>query len=112
MSVRRSCRFEDSQVSGTLTSSASSNYWVDFRLGENVMQRKILFASFAMFAVIVASAAAIEPAGRAKRGWGPEQVTGEPDTPAAGDQTTAWASATPDGADEWLELEYAAPVLA
>src|SRR6266542_2027829 len=47
----------------------------------------------------------------AKRNWGPEQATGEPDTPGAGDIVTAWASATPDGQDEWLLLEYAEPVV-
>jgi beta-lactamase regulating signal transducer with metallopeptidase domain len=46
-----------------------------------------------------------------KRNWGPEQVTGEPDTPQAGDRPTAWASRTPDGQDEWLLLEYAEPVV-
>jgi hypothetical protein len=46
-----------------------------------------------------------------KRNWGPEQATGEPDTPGAGDIVTAWASATPDGQDEWLLLEYAEPVV-
>jgi hypothetical protein len=45
-----------------------------------------------------------------KRAWGPEQATGPPDTMAAGDIQTAWASATPDGQDEWLLLEYAEPV--
>ena len=43
---------------------------------------------------------------KTKRNWGPEQATGEPDTPKAGDKTTAWASLTPDGQDEWLVLEY------
>ena len=47
----------------------------------------------------------------AKRNWGPEQATGAPDTPGAGDIVTAWASATPDGQDEWLLLEYAEPVV-
>lgn len=46
--------------------------------------------------------AAEEPA----RNWGPEQATGEPDTPGAGDISTAWASKTEDGQEEWLELEY------
>jgi hypothetical protein len=46
-----------------------------------------------------------------KRGWGPEQATGPPDTPAAGDFTSAWASLTPDGQDEWMLLEYAEPIL-
>jgi len=41
-----------------------------------------------------------------KRSWGPEQATGVPDTPRAGDYRTAWASKTPDGQEEWLELEY------
>jgi hypothetical protein len=45
-----------------------------------------------------------------KRGWGPEQATGEPDTNMAGDIVTAWASQTPDGDDEWLTLEYAEPI--
>lgn len=47
-----------------------------------------------------------------KRPWGAVQATGAPDTPDAGDRPTAWAAASPDGDDEWLELEYAAPVLA
>jgi hypothetical protein len=45
------------------------------------------------------------------RGWGPEQATGPPNTAVAGDFTSAWASLTPDGQDEWLLLEYAEPVL-
>ncbi len=47
----------------------------------------------------------------AKRAWGPEQATGEPDTQGPGDVQTAWASQTQDGQDEWLTLEYAEPVL-
>lgn len=45
-----------------------------------------------------------------KRSWGPEQAVGEPDTPQAGDLVTAWASLSPDGAQEWLQLEYETPV--
>jgi hypothetical protein len=45
------------------------------------------------------------------RNWGPEQVTGAPDTLQAGDVATAWASRTPDDQDEWLLLEYARPVV-
>ena len=41
-----------------------------------------------------------------KRGWGPEQASGSPDS-ASGDQSTAWASATEDNQFEWLVLEYA-----
>ena len=52
-----------------------------------------------------------EAAQRPKRAWGPEQATGKPDTDMAGDIQTAWASATPDGQEEWLMLEYAEPVL-
>lgn len=44
------------------------------------------------------------------RAWGPEQAIGLPDTPQAGDIPTAWASKTPDGQDEWLELDYAKAV--
>ena len=46
-----------------------------------------------------------------KRAWGPEQVTGKPDTFRAGDTPTAWASGTPDGQNEWLVLEYQRTVL-
>jgi hypothetical protein len=48
---------------------------------------------------------------RAPRQWGPEQATGAPDTwPKSGDIPTAWASKTPDGQREWLELTYATPL--
>jgi hypothetical protein len=49
--------------------------------------------------------------GTPKRSWGPEQTIGDPDTVGPGDISTAWASKTPDGQDEWLLLEYAEPVL-
>jgi len=54
---------------------------------------------------------AAPPAGTVRRSWGPEQATGEPDTEQAGDLTTAWASRTQDGQDEWLTLEYERPIL-
>lgn len=38
--------------------------------------------------------------------WGVEQATGPPNTRTAGDQPTAWASQTPDGQPEWLEVHY------
>lgn len=41
-----------------------------------------------------------------KRSWGPEQATGAPDTPQAGDIQTAWASLQPDGGPEWLQVEF------
>jgi hypothetical protein len=44
------------------------------------------------------------------RNWGPEQATGAPNTPGAGDQVTAWAPRTQDGQKEWLELDYEASV--
>ena len=48
---------------------------------------------------------------RPKRSWGPEQATGPPDTPSAGDISTAWASRTSDGQDEWLRLHFAQAVI-
>ena len=45
------------------------------------------------------------------RPWGPEQATGEPDTPLAGDNTTAWASLSTGGQPEWLTLRYAKAVI-
>ena len=41
------------------------------------------------------------------RAWGTEQACGPPDTVGFGDRQTAWASATADGEDEWLELTFA-----
>jgi hypothetical protein len=38
--------------------------------------------------------------------WSTSQVTGPPNTKGFGDIETAWASLTPDGSQEWLELEY------
>jgi beta-lactamase regulating signal transducer with metallopeptidase domain len=40
------------------------------------------------------------------RPWGPEQATGAPNVPVAADDGRAWASLSPDGQDEWLELRY------
>ncbi len=50
------------------------------------------------------------PAGQ-KSPYHPNQAAGPPDTPGPGDQATAWASGTPDGQAEWLELEYAEAVV-
>jgi hypothetical protein len=46
-----------------------------------------------------------------RRSWDTSQVLGPPDTPGAGDISTAWASATPDGREEWLLLEYESSVV-
>ena len=50
------------------------------------------------------------PTATGRRAWGPEQATGAPDTPEAGDRVTAWASLEPDGGPEWLRLGYAKAV--
>lgn len=47
-----------------------------------------------------------------KRGYGPEQVTGVPDSTGKGDVNTSWTSATADDQDEWLLLEYDQPIQA
>lgn len=39
------------------------------------------------------------------RPWNAEQVIGPPDSPA-GDTQTAWAPATEDGGQEWLQVEF------
>lgn len=52
---------------------------------------------------------AVAVAASTNRSWGPEQVIGEPDSLAAGDQTTAWASLTQDGQEEWLICRYESP---
>jgi hypothetical protein len=49
---------------------------------------------------------------RPRRAWGPEQVTGPPDTwPQSGDLTSAWASLSQDAQEEWLLLEYEKPIV-
>ncbi len=45
-----------------------------------------------------------------KRAWGPEQACGPPDTAQAGDLPTAWASASPDGQEEFLDLYFSKPI--
>jgi hypothetical protein len=42
--------------------------------------------------------------------WSFKQAAGPPNTFVLGDQSTAWASKTPDGQGEWLFLSYEAPV--
>jgi hypothetical protein len=54
--------------------------------------------------------AEIEAIRNPKRSWDTSQVLGPPDTPGAGDISTAWASTTPDGQQEWLLLEYESSV--
>ena len=59
-----------------------------------------------LLGLILATAA---PAAQ-KLPWSPEQATGEPDTPVAGDMKTAWATLEQNQGDEWLRLEYETPV--
>lgn len=49
----------------------------------------------------------ISPTPISSQSWSPQQATGPPNTPKAGDFPTAWASATQDGQPEWLELTFA-----
>ena len=43
--------------------------------------------------------------------WAALQATGEPNTPRAGDCSTAWASQAPDGDTEWLAVTFDIPVM-
>lgn len=45
-----------------------------------------------------------------QRSFSATQATGAPNVREPGDSPQAWASATPDGQDEWLELTYDPPV--
>ena len=38
--------------------------------------------------------------------WSIDQILGAPDTMGFGDISTAWASATPDGREEWVVVEF------
>jgi hypothetical protein len=66
----------------------------------------ILFAA-AMLAVGAQGAQVTE---QPKRAWGPEQATGAPDTPNAGDLPTAWAPLRPNAGVEWLQVGFQRPV--
>lgn len=43
-------------------------------------------------------------------GWSPQQATGKPNCPGAGDNQLAWATLAADAGVEWLELDFANPV--
>lgn len=45
-----------------------------------------------------------------KAPWSPDQATGEPNSPKAGDQRTAWATLETNKGEEWIKLEYQTPV--
>jgi hypothetical protein len=74
--------------------------------------RAALAVSVALFVLpcLVAAAQEYRKVELPARAWGEEQATGAPNTDIAGDRPTAWASASPDGEDEWLELTYAEEV--
>ena len=67
------------------------------------MKKQILIISYALLATGLNAA-------QPPREWGPEQATGAPNTPTAGDLPTAWASLHPDGGTEWLQVEFDKPV--
>lgn len=67
-----------------------------------------LGVSVVMVVVCCAVSAAAPPA----PAWSPNQAVGAPDTEAAGDSETAWASQREDGGEEWLELDYDPPLVA
>ena len=67
------------------------------------MKKQILIISYALLATGLNAA-------QPPREWGPEQATGAPNTPTAGDIPTAWASLHPDGGTEWLQVEFDKPV--
>jgi tetratricopeptide (TPR) repeat protein len=71
---------------------------VDVDGRESVPQRELLWA--------LKDSSASQAANGQKRPWGPEQACGAPDTLQPGDVPTAWASATPDGQREWLEVDF------
>jgi hypothetical protein len=43
-------------------------------------------------------------------GWSANQATGSPNVEKYGDDGAAWATKTPDGGIEWLDLKYSKPV--
>jgi len=64
------------------------------------------FVTFLFTAGVCAAGVIGAAADRSARPFGPEQATGAPNTPEAGEMPTAWVSLTPDSRKEWLLLEY------
>lgn len=75
-------------------------------------QRSLIPFSALGLLVLLASSALAQPAlelplnQSGKRSFGPEQATGAPDVPEAGDNGFAWASRQQDDQKEWLVCEY------
>ncbi len=68
----------------------------------------IVFASLLCPPLVARASPHVEPRADLPS-WHARQATGAPDTPEPGDHPTAWASSTPDGGPEWLELAFARP---
>ena len=84
--------FTVSDAAGTWQQKMTTEEWRDFK---QKMDRAI------------AASAVKGPDGPS---WSPGKAAGAPDTANFGDYATAWASQSPDGGKEWLQLKYAKSV--
>ncbi|MBM81815.1 MAG: hypothetical protein CMJ78_14660 [Planctomycetaceae bacterium] len=75
---------------------------VGLRDGDNAIQWAVAATASSTYGTVTTPTIVVS----GKRSWGEEQVLGKPDTLSAGDQQTAWASATADASREWLAVEY------
>lgn len=82
---------------GTFTVSDPSGAWQKVMSAEEVRN-----LSRAMDSAIQASLTKM-PGGPS---WSPGRAAGAPDTADHGDYSTAWASQSPDGGKEWLQVKY------
>jgi len=80
--------------------------WVRYRIVTILLLIAILAVALAWRRDHRRLSAQIEQLQNPNSSWGVCQVIGAPNTTGTGDIQTAWASATPDGSPEWLELEY------
>jgi hypothetical protein len=84
--------------------------WFQFRLGSLLWMALVVCVALGWWRDRRQLEQQIHDLQRPSPYWEPAQATGPPDTPRAGDITTAWASATPDSQKEWLLLDYARSV--
>ncbi len=85
--------------------------WIRFRLATILLLVAILAISLAWWRDHQQLATQLYQLRHPNIGWGTDQVLGPPNTTGPGDISTAWASAMPDNAQEWLVLEYGVSVV-
>jgi hypothetical protein len=100
---------ETAQSDVILNQAAISDPQLSARVTELENQLRALQAQFSIDydpTLAAEPEAEMETNASPARAWGPEQVTGPPDTDREGDARTAWATAEMDAGPEWLTVRF------